>query len=168
MKKSFETVVNVADVPEETSGSEAPWSGSWKVLTPHMHDAGGKLGMVMNRLAPGSVGCPFHWHLLEDEIFYILEGEGRLRYGDEVRSLKPGDCISCPAGTRVAHQIANTSEDKDLVYLAIGPYEPNEVCGYPDSGKVMVRPLRAVGFLDKRDYMEGEPEPPLILSMEEE
>lgn len=168
MEEVFEPVVNVADVEEETTGEGAPWAGTWKVLTPHMRDAGGSLGMVFNRLPPGSVGCPFHWHLLEDEIFFILEGEGRLRYGERVIPLEPGDCISCPAGTKVAHQIANASPDSDLLYLGIGPYERDEVCGYPDSGKVMVRALGAVGYLEKRDYMDGEPSPPVILSMEEE
>lgn len=161
----FDPVVNLADVPEEGTGDAAPWASTWKVLTPGMRAAGGKLGMVRNRLPPGSVGCPFHWHTLEDEIFYVLEGRGILRYGEEVREIGPGDCISCPAGRKVAHQIGNPF-DRDLLYLAIGPREEHEVCGYPDSGKVMVRDLGKVGFLEGREYMDGEPDPPRILGME--
>jgi len=127
-----------------------------------MRAAGGTLGVVQQTLPPGTVGCPLHWHALEDEVFFVLSGRGRLRYGDEVRELVAGDCVSCPAGRQVAHQIGNPYDD-DLVYLAIGPHEPHEVCGYPDSGKVMVRHLRGVGTFEPRDYLHGEPSPPTIL-----
>ena len=86
------------------------------------------------------------------------------RYGDELRSIRAGDCISCPAGTQIAHQLANTG-DEDLVYLAIG--RNDEVCVYPDSGKVMVRSLRRVGVFEKTDYYANEPEPPRIFGMTE-
>ena len=33
------------------------------------------MGVVENTLPPGSVGCPFHWHLREDEVFFVLDGE---------------------------------------------------------------------------------------------
>ena len=159
----FDPVTRLANAPAE-GGGEAPWTGQYRVLTPHMRAAGGTLGVVHNTLPPGNVGCPFHWHLREDEVFYVLSGRGLLRYGDTVREIGPGDCISCPAGTKVAHQIGNPF-DEDLVYLGIGPYDPHEVCGYPDNGKVMVRGVREVGFLTGADYMEGEPDPPRILGM---
>ncbi|MEZ4320896.1 MAG: cupin domain-containing protein [Myxococcota bacterium] len=160
----LDPVTNVADAPDEGGDWPRPWAGSWKVLTPNMREAGGSLGVVQNTLPPGSVGCPFHWHAREDEVFFVLSGRGVLRYGEQVREIGPGDCISCPANTRVAHQIANPF-DEDLVYLAMGPYDPHEVCGYPDSGKVMVRALKAVGMLEKRDYMDGEPEEPRIFGL---
>ena len=97
-------------------------------------------------------------------MFYVLSGRGVLRYGDSVRALRPGDCVSCPAGTKVAHQLGNPYHEP-FVYLAVGPHDPHEVCGYPDNGKVLVRALRAVGRLEPREYMEGEPEPPRILGM---
>lgn len=163
----FDPVCQLGQAPEESTGSPSPWAGRWRVLTPHMREAGGRLGVVHNTLPPGSVGCPFHWHHREDEVFYVLSGRGLLRYGDQVREIGPGDCISCPAGTRVAHQIGNPF-DEDLVYLGIGPYEPDEICGYPDNGKVMVRALRTVGRLEPREYMDGEPEVPHILGMKED
>jgi len=160
----FDPVINVADAPREDTGEGAPWGGWWKVLTPHMRDVGGSLGVVQNTLPPGSVGCPFHWHAREDEVFYVLSGRGVLRYGETLRELRPGDCVSCPAGGQVAHQIGNPF-DEDLVYLAIGPYDPHEVCGYPDNGKVMVRALKTVGRLESLQYMDGEPAPPLIFEL---
>ena len=159
----FDPIINVRDAPLETTGGDAPWAGGWRVLTPHMRDAGGTLGVVQNTLPPGSVGCPFHWHLREDEVFFVLSGRGVLRYGEELFELRPGDCVSCPAGTQVAHQIGNPY-DQELVYLAMGPREPHEICGYPDSGKTMVRTTQTVGVLEKTGYMHGEGDVPGIFA----
>lgn len=167
MSTKFEAVTNLADAPVEGGDASAPWASEYQVLTPHMREAGGRLGMVMNRLPPGSVGCPFHWHTHEDEVFYIVSGRGVLRYGKTLRDIGPGDCISCPAGTKTAHQIANPY-DEDLMYLAAGNYDANEVCGYPDTGKVMVRSLGTVGRLEAAEYMDGEPEPPRIFGLHDE
>lgn len=156
-------VVNVDEVIEvgETRGH---WGGFDKPLTPSMRPKGGRLGVSQSRLPPGHTMCPFHYHQREDEVFFVLSGRGVLRYGDDVRALRPGDCVSCPAGTQVAHQIANPF-DEDLLYLAIGPHDPDEVCVYPDTGKVMVRSLRRVGFFEKAEYLAGEPEEPKIFEL---
>ena len=159
-------VHHIDDLPSEESLGGDHWGGSWQVLTPTMREAGGKLGLVLNRMPPGRVGCPFHTHQLEDEVFYILEGRGVLRYGEELFELRPGDCVSCPAGTQVAHQIGNPY-DEELVYLAMGPREPHEICGYPDSGKTMVRTTQTVGLLEKTEYMHGEGEVPRIFELVE-
>jgi len=159
-------VVNVQTAPVETMCQE-PWGGSWVVLTPSMRPRGGSLGVNQMRLPPGHTTCPFHWHAREDEVFYIQSGRGVLRYGDELQEIGPGDCISCPAGTKIAHQIANPFHE-ELVYLAIGPYDPHEVCGYPDNGKVLVRAAGAIGFLEKAEYMQGEPERPRIFELWED
>lgn len=161
MSNRFKPLTSLSEAKPITTGV-LPWKSQYQVLTPQMRGAGGRLGMVMNRLPPGNVGCPFHWHAHEDEVFYIVSGRGVLRYGDERYEIGPGDCISCPANTKVAHQIANPFAE-DLVYLAAGNYEPHEVCGYPDTGKIMVRNLQTVGMLEARGYMEGEPDPPTIL-----
>lgn len=166
MTNAYEPVVHRDDAEEHTS--DAPhYTGAYRVLNPGMRGAGGKLGLIWNRLEPGSCGCPFHTHALEDEVFFVLEGTGVLRYGDALYELRPGSAVSCPAGSGVAHQIANTG-DVDLVYLAAGPYEPNEVCTYPDSGKVMVRSLRTVGRLEGTDYMDGEEGEPPVFGMARE
>jgi uncharacterized cupin superfamily protein len=161
-------IVNVASVPE-TGSVTGHFGGFDRILTPTMRERGGKLGVVQTRVPPGTTACPFHSHLREDEVFFVLSGRGVLRYGDAVHELTPGDCVSCPAGTGIAHQIANPY-GADLVYLAIGPHDPHEVCEYPDSGKVLVRGLAArglgtVGRFERTDYMAGEPTVPKILSM---
>ena len=94
----------------------------------------------------------------------MLSGRGILRYGDELYEIGPGDCISCPADSGKAHQLANPYEE-DLVYLGIGHNDPHEVCVYPDSGKVLVRGLKTVGFLREAPYQEGEPDLPRIFEL---
>jgi len=157
------TVVNVEDVQELSHLKDDHWGANYRPLTPSMRPQGGKLGVNYIRVPPGRSTCPFHSHQLEDEAFYILSGQGLLRYGDVVSPLKPGDCVSCPAGTGTAHQIANTSSE-DLIYLAIGNHDPNEVCVYPDNGKVMVRSIQRCGWLESVDYFDGEPKPPKIFT----
>jgi uncharacterized cupin superfamily protein len=122
----------------------------------------GHLGVNLSRVPPGRTACPFHTHQREDEVFIVLEGRGILRYGDSRFDIGPGDCVSCEAGTGRAHQIGNTGND-DLVYLAIGYNDPDEVCTYPDSGKVMIRALGEIGRIESAEYGDGEPEPPKIL-----
>lgn len=157
-------VCNVDEVEEVSGGDDPVWGGDYKVLTPYMEAKGGELGMNVTRLAPGKISCPFHTHYVDDEVFYILSGNGVLRYGDEVHSVRPGDAISCPAGTGIAHQFANNG-DEDLIFLGVGRNSRTEVVEYPDSGKVMVRRIGFVGTVQKTDFMDGEPEDPVLFSL---
>lgn len=155
-------VVNLDEAPLDHNG-EGQWACTGRVLTPALdalknRTARARLGMNVTYLPAGHASCPFHSHALEDEVFYVLSGRGVLRYGDTVQELRAGDCISCPAGTGIAHQLANPF-DTELVYLSVGLHEPNEICTYPDSGKVMVRSLQAVGVLRQTPYGEGEETP---------
>lgn len=164
MSDELAHVVNVDEVEETGKTSGGHWGGFDKVLTPSMRSRGGSLGVSRSRVPPGHTMCPFHYHQREDEAFFVLSGRGVLRYGEQLSLLRAGDCVSCPAGTRVAHQLANPF-DEDLIYLAIGVHDPHEVCVYPDSGKVMIRSLREIGFLKDATYLEGEPEKPRIFEL---
>jgi mannose-6-phosphate isomerase-like protein (cupin superfamily) len=46
-----------------------------------------------------------HYHPLCEEIYYILDGRGRILIEDETRTVGPGDAIAIPPGKR--HQITN-------------------------------------------------------------
>ena len=164
MSESTGIILNLEAAPliEDTIGER--WGGKYRVLTPAMRPSGGSLGVNWICIPPGRTAVPFHAHQLEDEAFFILSGRGILRYGDELREVGSGDCISCPAGTGKAHQLANPFAE-ELVYLAIGSHDPNEVCTYPDTGKVMVRSLQTVGRLEGTPYMDGEPDEPRIFDL---
>lgn len=160
-------VVNVDGVKEIELMEGDHWGSAWKPLTPALDASPGRIGANLSRVPPGRTACPFHTHAREDEVFFVLSGRGVFRYGDAVREIRAGDCISCPAGTGVAHQLANPF-DEDLVYFAVGLNDPHEVCTYPDSGKVMIRSLKTVGRLAETPYMDGETSRPKVLDLAHE
>ncbi len=95
-----------------------------------------KLGCQLTQVAPGCAAYPFHSHRANDELFYIVEGRGKLRFGDTLLAVTAGDLIGCPAGgATTAHQLINSGEVA-LTYLAISTMIDPEICEYPDSGKV--------------------------------
>ena len=94
------------------------------------------LGYSYDIVPPGKRSCPFHSHRGEEEMFFIVKGNGTLRYGNEARKIRAVDVICCPpGGPETAHQIVNDS-DAELTYLSISTMLPAEVCEYPDSKKV--------------------------------
>jgi len=94
------------------------------------------LGYSYDVVPPGKISCPFHSHRGEEEMFFIVKGEGTLRYGNERRKVRAGDFICCPVGgPETAHQIVNDS-NAELAYISVSTMMPAEVCEYPDSGKV--------------------------------
>ncbi len=72
-------------------------------------------------------------------MFFILEGEGELRFGDKRFPLRRhDDVIACPpGGPEVAHQIINTGTTT-MRYLALSTLVEVDACEYPDSGKVLI------------------------------
>ncbi len=102
------------------------------------HIGAKKLGYNLTVLPPGKVQCPFHNHHGEEEMFFILEGEGELRFGDKRYKLRAHDVIACPpGGPEVAHQIINTGTTT-MRYLSLSTLVEVEACEYPDSQKVPV------------------------------
>jgi uncharacterized cupin superfamily protein len=94
------------------------------------------LGYSYDVVPPGKASCPFHSHRAEEEMFFIVKGEGLLRYGNERRRVRAGDFICCPVGgPETAHQLVNDS-NAELAYISVSTMMPAEVCEYPDSGKV--------------------------------
>lgn len=123
-----------------------------------------KLGYNLTVVPPGRRSCPYHNHRNNEEMFFIVEGQGTLRFGGEEYPLRANDVIACPPGGRdVAHQIVNTG-DTDLKFLAVSTMEPVEVAEFPDSNKVMCyvgagpeKDLRHISRDEENlDYMDGE------------
>jgi uncharacterized cupin superfamily protein len=94
-----------------------------------------KLGYNVTVVPPGKRAFPFHNHHVNEEMFFVLEGEGELRIGPERHAIRRGDVIACPpGGPETAHQIVNTS-GAELRYLAVSTKQQPEIAEYPDSGK---------------------------------
>lgn len=93
-----------------------------------------KLGYAVVRLKPGKRAWPYHSHYVNEEFFYVLEGEGTLRHADKEYPIRAGDFICSPPDPKQPHQIINSS-DKSLSYIALSTLEHTDVFLYPDSGK---------------------------------
>ena len=108
-------------------------------------------------LPPGKQSCPFHWHLREEEHFYILEGSCVLRAGQERHVMRAGDYVCFPAGTEIAHCFENPYQEA-CRFLAIGSRHADEIAVYPDSGKMKLRALGKIVPVseDGLDYWIGE------------
>ncbi|MEN9501216.1 MAG: hypothetical protein RI964_501 [Pseudomonadota bacterium] len=128
----------------------------------------GKLGYNMTVVPPGKKAYPYHAHLVNEEMFFILEGEGTLRHSGQLWQVKAGDIVCCPVGQEHPHEVTNTGT-VDLKYLAVSTMELPEVAFYPDSNKFGVFAGKAPGqthkdydfrIIAKRDvgvdYYEGE------------
>jgi uncharacterized cupin superfamily protein len=94
-----------------------------------------KLGAGFDILEPGKIGCPYHYHLAQEEMFVILEGEGTLRVADERVPVRAGDVIVIPPGPEFPHHLINTGS-APMKYLSISTQEKPEICYYPDSNKL--------------------------------
>ena len=96
-----------------------------------------KLGYNLTVVPPGKKAVPFHNHRNNEEMFFIVDGTGTLRFGGKEYPLRKHDVIACPpGGPEVAHQIVNTG-DGDLAYLALSTMDPVEIAEFPDTGKVV-------------------------------
>ena len=94
-----------------------------------------KLGYNITAVPPGKRAFPHHCHRINEEMFFVLEGSGEVRIGNERHAIRAGDVIACPpGGPEHAHQIINTGT-VELRYLAVSTKQTPEVCEYPDTGK---------------------------------
>jgi uncharacterized cupin superfamily protein len=119
---------------------------------------GAKLvGLKLEVLPPGKQSCPFHWHQREEEHFFVLEGRCILRSGEQRYEMTAGDYVCFPPATRVGHCFENPFADP-CKFLAIGTRDADEIAGYPDTGKLLIRSLHMLVPLPDHgmDYWEGE------------
>lgn len=88
-------------------------------------------GVNLTSLEPGGTSALNHSHSRQDEFIYVVSGSATLRYGDQEHNMSAGECIGFPAGTGIAHQIANRGDDA-LHYLEIGDRSAGDAVDYPD------------------------------------
>src|SRR6185503_12001505 len=84
---------------------------------------------------PGRAAFPHHFHCVNEESIYVLEGEGALRIGKDTVAVKAGDYVTFPTGPDFAHQLKNTGT-QNIRYLRFSTLSSAEVVGYPDSKKI--------------------------------
>lgn len=96
-------VRNVSEVPSfiTKDGSQI------RELLAHRNSCIRNQSLAEATLPPGCSTTP-HFHRRTEEIYFILEGTGRMQIGQEQRDVGPGDAIAIPPGH--VHQITNTGQ----------------------------------------------------------
>lgn len=94
-------VVNLDEAPAFVTkdGSEI------RELLAHRNSVIRNQSLAEARLLPGQA-TEEHYHARTEEIYYVTEGSGRLRLGEELRDVRAGDAIAIPPGQR--HKLWNT------------------------------------------------------------
>ena len=97
-------------------------------------DAAGlkNFGVNLVTLEPGSWSSIRHWHLLQDECIYIVEGPITLVTDDGEEILQTGAIAGFPAGEANGHHLINNS-DRVVTYLEIGDRTKEDQVTYPDA-----------------------------------
>lgn len=137
-------IINLAEVPlDKINAPEgSPFGGARRRAGAHI--GAQKLGYSFFYVPPGKAAFPFHTHSRNEEMIYIIEGEGVLRFGHEETRVGAGMIVACPAGVEFPHQLVNTGA-AELRYLVVSTMEFPDICEYPDSNKVGAYATGAVG-----------------------
>ncbi len=103
-------------------------------------DAAGlkNFGVNYTVLPPGQASAQRHWHRVQDEFVWVIEGEITLvtDAGEEI--LTPGMSVGFPAGKTDGHNLVNKT-DKPVVYLEIGDRLPGDSGEYSDIDMIFER-----------------------------
>jgi mannose-6-phosphate isomerase-like protein (cupin superfamily) len=117
-------VLNIADAAAFTTkdGSEI------RELLAHRNSGIRNQSLAEARLPVGGATAP-HFHPAAEEIYYLLQGRGRMHIESEVREVGPGDAIAIPPGAR--HMIATLGDETLRFLCCCAP-------GYEHADTVMV------------------------------
>jgi uncharacterized cupin superfamily protein len=153
---------------EEPSFDEPREQPGFRALRARLSRQAGseRLGVSLWELSPGEAAYPYHYHLAEEELLIVLDGEPSLRTPAGWRELRRGEVVSFLRGESGGHQILNRSQET-VRFLAISTSGEPDVVMYPDSGKLGAferRPdgggVRAMFRMDDAvDYHDGERPP---------
>ena len=98
---------------------------------------------------PGNQAYGYHYHEMNEEVFYIISGVGSIRTPKGEITVKAGDVITFPAGKEGAHVIRNGSKTEKLVYIDVDAVSVPEIVHLPDIKKIMVIGPSSNGMYDE-------------------
>ena len=120
---------------DESDGIDDP-CGAFQAFL--FSDAGNltQFGAFEEILPPGSASSVKHWHQVEDELVYVVEGEVTLHEGNKSTVMRKGEAATFKAGEPVGHWLENKSQSP-VRYLVVGTRAPKDVVTYPDNDRVL-------------------------------
>jgi uncharacterized cupin superfamily protein len=137
-------LIDLSEVPVEQINAPAGSAFGGRRQRVGMHIGAQKLGYSFFNVPPGKAAFPYHTHTGNEEMIYVLDGEGILRFGKEEIAVAAGAVIACPPGGEYPHQLINTGAG-ELRYLVVSTMEYPDLSEYPDSNKVGAYGTAAVG-----------------------
>ena len=105
-------------------------------------------GVNLVSLPPGTWSSQRHWHSLEDEFIYILEGRPILVTNEGETHLEPGMCAGFPAGIANGHHLVNNTDDV-VAYLEVGSRQDEDDVDYSDIDMQVKKRGYGTGFSHK-------------------
>lgn len=125
-----------------------------------------RLGLSLWEVPAGEAAYPYHYHLGEEELVVVLEGELSLRTPAGWREVREGEVVSFLRGQDGAHQLLNRTQ-RTARFLAASTNGDPDIVVYPDSGKVSASERLPQGGglqamfrgADTVDYYDGESPP---------
>ena len=150
------THVNINDLVGEVTDKHPPFAYKKSVVVPRTKE--GKCIVAVYEIEPGKSAYPYHWHTENEEVFYIISGEGTLRTPTGERIVRAGDFIYCPPNPNGAHRLTNNGTET-LKYIDFDTTNEIAVSFYPDSNKMGVWGLnvnKAYKVDTNVEYYDGE------------
>jgi uncharacterized cupin superfamily protein len=126
-----EHVIQLSEVPVDTINAPEGSAFGGRRQRVGMHVGAQRLGYSFFTVPPGKAAFPYHTHSGNEEMIYVIGGEGILRFGNEEITVYP-------------HQLINTGA-AELHYLVVSTMEYPDLSEYPDSNKVGAYASAAVG-----------------------
>jgi mannose-6-phosphate isomerase-like protein (cupin superfamily) len=87
------------------------------------HDEGREGISVLERRAPHADSPPLHIHHNEDEVFYVIEGELRIRAAGAEFRIGPGEAALAPTGMPHTYRVESPEGARWLLVTTRGDFE---------------------------------------------
>lgn len=117
MAAGIEGFIVAPDHAPRFSGPQGREADFTEILATH-EQTGEALGLFRQTIAPNS-GPPAHVHHSEDEFFYVVSGEFRVKLGDRTVSAPERSVIFVPRGT--AHAFRNVGTQPGVLLVGVTP-----------------------------------------------
>jgi uncharacterized cupin superfamily protein len=139
---------NTEGIYEPFDMAEVPWveharGERFALRYQHLSAFGGatQIGVSNEVLPPGKQANPSHYHMLEEEHVFVLEGSMTVPLGEKRYVVQAGSYVCFPAGQQVGHALINHT-DAPCRYLIIGNSQPHDVAVFPETGRLDVKLMR--------------------------
>jgi uncharacterized cupin superfamily protein len=87
----------------------------------------------------GNYAFGYHYHDQSEEVFYVLNGTGKLRCSEGEKEIRAGDMLCFPTGEKGAHVLSNTSETEPLIFIDFDVRaSKTDIVTFPDMKKMWV------------------------------